>query len=176
MFRRAVCQPRERLNPRRFRPDKTVQDVAFRESRVAGETNYGPVVIDRSGCIPKLRAKVTQICHAAFLPKDLVFGSVAPNRLVADAGNADRLARIVDRHRCAGGIVRSEERKLADLIAGFKVPVDGTALLDLLRDAGAILTSVLRPANRLTVIVHPSGEAVNAASRWPAPHLPSLPA
>ena len=69
MFRRPVCQRRERLNPGRFRPDKTVQMSPSGKAGSPAKPNTVPLLLIAVGVFQKLRAKVTQICHGRLSPK-----------------------------------------------------------------------------------------------------------
>src|SRR5438477_233971 len=154
-------------------PDKSVQDVAFRKGGIPGKSGNIAVLVDCRRRVPKQSPKVANVSHRAVLPKHGVGGSISSNRLVADARYAHGLSLVIDRRgrsRCVTG----NQREFVDLV-GSGSPDDRAKLKNLGRDAGRVMTGILRPPDYLTAVVGASRKAVISTQRGKCAHHSPFP-
>jgi len=133
-------------------------------NHVAGEIGKAgnlPAIVDGHRRVESAAAEVANVDRLAVLPKESVLRTECSDGDVAEAGNSDDLAAIVD---CRGGAIGIdvERRKLLDL-AGCRTVNHGFELEHLWKTASGIVNCVFRPADREALAIDAGGESIVAA-------------
>src|SRR5262249_61140641 len=106
-------------------------------------------------------AEVGDVGGYAVLPNHGASGAEPAHRAIANAGDADYRALVIDGSGRGAGMVGQRKRRQVLDLAVLRSPDHGMELQDLpQRDAGRVMNRVLRPSHGLSLVVNRSSVTV----------------